>query len=110
MVAVVPNPIVVDAFLFRRDKRDYVLWIGRMNDDKGPQRAIAAARKTDVPLVLAGPVQPGQEEFFHSEVKPHLDGERIYYVGEVGEEKKSLYASAPHCSCRSAGRNRSDSS
>ena len=47
-----------------RDKDDYLLWIGRMTADKGPHRAIAAARAAGVPLVLAGPVQPGQEAFF----------------------------------------------
>jgi glycosyltransferase involved in cell wall biosynthesis len=94
VVAVIGNPIVVDDFPFRADKDDYLLWIGRLNDDKGPQRAIAAARETDAPLVLAGPVQPGQEEFFASEVEPHVDGEQIRYIGEVGEEKAELYAGA----------------
>ena len=94
VVAVVSNPIVVDAFPFRAEKDDYMLWIGRLNDDKGPQRAIAAAREAGVPLVLAGPVQPGEEEFFHSEVKPHIDDRQIRYIGEVGDEKKNLYAGA----------------
>ena len=64
VVAVVHNPIVVDDFPFRVDKEDYLLFIGRMNDDKGPHRAIAAARRAGMRLLLAGPVQPGQEEFF----------------------------------------------
>jgi glycosyltransferase involved in cell wall biosynthesis len=94
VVAVIGNPIVVDDFPISAEKDDYVLWIGRMNDDKGPNRAIAAAREAGVPLVLAGPVQPGQEEFFATEVEPHIDGDRVKYVGEVGEEKMELYASA----------------
>jgi glycosyltransferase involved in cell wall biosynthesis len=94
VVAVIGNPIVVDDFPFREEKDDYVLWIGRMNEDKGPDRAIAAAREADVRLVLAGPVQPGQEEFFANEVEPHIDGDAVEYVGEVGEEKSGLYAGA----------------
>lgn len=94
VAAVVPNPIVVDAFPFRPDNDGYLLWIGRVNDDKGPQRAIAAARAADMPLLLAGPVQPGQEEFFASEVRPHVDGDRVRYLGELGDEKKQLYAGA----------------
>jgi glycosyltransferase involved in cell wall biosynthesis len=94
VVAVIGNPIVVDDFPFRDEKDDHLLWIGRMNDDKGPQRAIAAAREAGAPLVLAGPVQPGQEEFFASEVEPLIDGEQIRYLGEVGEEKLELYAGA----------------
>jgi glycosyltransferase involved in cell wall biosynthesis len=94
VIAVIGNPIVVDDFPFQADKDDYVLWIGRMNPDKGPNRAIAAAREADVRLVLAGPVQPGQEEFFATEVEPHIDGDRVEYIGEVGEEKLGLYAGA----------------
>ena len=45
-------------------------------------------------LVLAGPVQPGNEEFFAKEVEPHIDGDRVEYVGEVGEEKAELYVAA----------------
>jgi glycosyltransferase involved in cell wall biosynthesis len=94
VVAVIGNPMVVDNFPFRAEKDDYLLWIGRFNDDKGPNRAIAAAKEAGMPLVLAGPVQPGQEDFFASEVEPDLDGERIRYIGEVGEEKGDLYAGA----------------
>jgi glycosyltransferase involved in cell wall biosynthesis len=94
VVAVIGNPIVVADFPFRAEKKDYLLWIGRFNDDKGPHRAIAAAREADAPLVLAGPVQPGQQGFFEHKVQPHLDGERVRYVGEVGDEKRDLYAGA----------------
>ena len=94
VVAVIGNPIVVDDFPFGAEKDDYVLWIGRMNPDKGPNRAIAAAREAGVRLVLAGPVQPGQEEFFANEVEPHIDGKAVEYIGEVGEEKRDLYVSA----------------
>ena len=77
------------------DEGKYLLWIARMNDDKGPQRAIAAARAAETPLVLAGPVHPGQEEFFAREVEPHIDGDAVRYVGEVGDEaKRELYAGA----------------
>lgn len=94
VIAVVHNPIIVDDFPFRADKDDYLLFIGRMNDEKGPQRAITAARRAGMRLLLAGPVQSGQEEFFESEVEPHVDGAGIEYIGEVGEEKRELYAGA----------------
>jgi glycosyltransferase involved in cell wall biosynthesis len=94
VVAVIGNPIVVDDFPFRDEKDDYLLWIGRLNDDKGPQRAIAAAREAGARLVLAGPVQSGQEVFFEREVKPHIDDDRVRYIGEVGDEKGELYAGA----------------
>jgi glycosyltransferase involved in cell wall biosynthesis len=94
VVAVIGNPIVVGEFPFRSDKDDYLLWIGRFDDYKGPHRAIAVAREAELPLVLAGPVQPGQREFFEREVEPHLDDQQVRYIGEVGDEKRDLYAGA----------------
>lgn len=93
--AVIPNPIAVESWPLRRHKEDYLLWIGRLTADKGPHRAIDAARRAGRRLVLAGPIQPGQEEFFESEVKPRLDGERARYIGEVGgTRKQELFARA----------------
>jgi glycosyltransferase involved in cell wall biosynthesis len=92
---VIPNPIDVTAWQLRERKDDYLLWIGRMTPEKGPHRAIAAAQAADVPLVLAGVIQPGQQSFFDREVAPHLDGDRVRFVGEVGgAEKRSLFERA----------------
>ncbi len=91
----IPNPIDMRAWPLQERKGDYLLWIGRMTPEKGPHRAIAAARAVDVPLVLAGVVQPGQQAFFDREVAPHVDGERVRFVGEVsGAAKRSLFAFA----------------
>ena len=92
---VIPNPIDVSAWRLRERKDDYVLWIGRMTPEKGPHRAIAAAQAADVPLVLAGVIQPGRQAFFDREIAPHIDGDRVRFVGEVGgAEKRSLFARA----------------
>jgi glycosyltransferase involved in cell wall biosynthesis len=94
-VGAIPNPIDLRAWPLREHKDDYLLWIGRMTAEKGPHRAIAAARAAGVPLVLAGVIQPGQQAFFDREVAPHVDGERVRFVGEVGGAvKRSLFAGA----------------
>lgn len=94
-VGAIPNPIDVQVWPLREHKDDYLLWIGRMTAEKGPHRAIAAARIAGVPLVLAGVIQPGQQAFFDREVAPHVDGERVRFVGEVGGTvKRSLFAGA----------------
>jgi glycosyltransferase involved in cell wall biosynthesis len=94
-VGAIPNPIDLRAWPLREHKDDYLLWIGRMTAEKGPHRAIAAARDAGVPLVLAGVIQPGQRAFFDREIAPHVDGERVRFVGEVGGSlKRSLFAGA----------------
>jgi len=89
------NPIDVAAWPRRERKDDYLLWVGRITPEKGPHRAIAAARAAGVPLILAGVVQPGQQEFFQREIAPHLDGDRVRFIGEVGgAAKQALFAGA----------------
>jgi glycosyltransferase involved in cell wall biosynthesis len=94
-VDAIPNPIDVGAWPLREHKDDYLLWVGRMTAEKGPHRAIAAARAAGVPLVLAGVIQPGQQTFFDREVAPYIDGHRVRFAGEVtGLVKRSLFAGA----------------
>jgi len=93
--AVVPNPVDVDRWPLGLIKDDYLLWIGRMDPVKGAHRAIRVALLSEQRLVLAGPVQPGQEKYFHTKVEPFLDGRQILYAGEVaGLAKQQLYARA----------------
>ena len=95
VAGVVPNPVDVEHWPFTSEKQDYAFWLGRFEDFKGAHRAIAAARQAHIPLVLAGRVQPGQEEYFQREIEPHLDNEQVRYVGEVGgDEKRELFSNA----------------
>ncbi len=94
-IAAIPNPIDLDIWPLWEAKSDYLLWIGRMTAVKGPHRAIAAARIAGVPLILAGIIQPGHQAFFDNEIAPHIDGDRVRFVGEVGgAAKRALFAHA----------------
>jgi glycosyltransferase involved in cell wall biosynthesis len=95
IAAVVPNPINARDWPLVTEKDDYLLWVGRMTAEKGPHRAIEVARRADMRLILAGPVQTGQESFYEREVLPHLDGDRVTHIGEVaGQQKIDLFANA----------------
>jgi glycosyltransferase involved in cell wall biosynthesis len=95
VAGVIPNSLDVASWPYRAKKDGYLLWVGRMTPEKGPHRAIAAARRAGRPLVIAGPVQPGQEAFFAAEVAPHVDSDAVRYVGEVGGSAKGeLFAGA----------------
>ena len=67
---------------------DYCLFLGRMAAEKGPHRAIAAARRAGVRLVVAGKLrEPWEHLFFEKEVAPLL-GDDVEYVGEVSQAEK----------------------
>jgi glycosyltransferase involved in cell wall biosynthesis len=67
---------------------DYCLFLGRMSPDKGAHRAVEAARKAGVRLLMAAKMREAWEfEYFDTNVKPHLSDD-IQYLGEVPHEQK----------------------
>jgi len=95
VVRTIPNPIDLRTWPLRERKDDFLLWVGRLTPEKGPQRAIVAARAAGLPLVLAGVIQRRQQEFFDREIAPQVDGEAVRFVGEIeGSFKRSLFARA----------------
>jgi glycosyltransferase involved in cell wall biosynthesis len=79
----VHNAVDVESLPFRADDDGYLLCLGRVCERKGQDVAIDAARKADLPLVLAGPVQAADEDFFRRSVQPLVDGSAVAYLGEV---------------------------
>jgi glycosyltransferase involved in cell wall biosynthesis len=87
--------LLCDALVAKGHDVDLFSAPGSTSTEKGRHRAIEVARAARRPLVLAGPVQPGCEQLFREEVEPHIDGETIRYVGEVGGARKQrLFANA----------------
>jgi glycosyltransferase involved in cell wall biosynthesis len=75
-MGVVQNGIAVERFPFSRDKDEYVLWLGRICEEKAPHLAIEAAQRAGLPLVIAGQVYPFSyhQNYFEREIRPHLNG------------------------------------
>jgi glycosyltransferase involved in cell wall biosynthesis len=63
-----------------------LVFLGRIHPDKGTDTAIEVARRTGRPLVIAGIVQ--DRDYFEAQVRPHLDGDQVRYVGPVGPEER----------------------
>jgi glycosyltransferase involved in cell wall biosynthesis len=77
--AIIPHGFDPARFTFRERPDDYLCYLGRFIPGKGPLEAVAAARELNMPLVLAGP----SSEYFESQVRPHVDGQRVRYAGWV---------------------------
>ncbi len=90
-VATVYNAIDVNRHKFfqNADEPAYLAFLGRLSPEKGPHHAIAIAKRTGIPLKMAGKVDPVDVEYFERDIKPHIDGELIQYLGEANHSQKN---------------------
>ncbi|MBE9212343.1 glycosyltransferase family 4 protein [Plectonema cf. radiosum LEGE 06105] len=73
----------------------YLAFLGRLSPEKGPHIAIEVAQKSGVPLKMAGKVDRVDVDYFESQIKPHIDGKHIEYLGEANHfEKNELLGNA----------------
>ena len=88
-LAVIHHGIDVGAYTYRADKEPYFAFLGRLAPYKGAHIAIDIARRAGRPLKIAGEVQPAFRDYFDSEVRPHVDGHQIEFVGEADHAAKN---------------------
>jgi glycosyltransferase involved in cell wall biosynthesis len=87
-VANCPNALDLQAYPVNPHRGDYLLFLGRMSEDKGAHRAIQVAREAELPLKIAGKMrEPLEKEYFETHVRPNL-GWGIEYLGEVSHADK----------------------
>lgn len=74
VIGVVPNGIPLDHFEPDHGKREGLLWVGRICEEKGPHRALDIAARSGWPIVIAGQVYPFSyhQQFFEREIEPRL--------------------------------------
>ncbi|MGJ7452392.1 glycosyltransferase family 4 protein [Aquipuribacter sp. MA13-6] len=84
--ATIHHGIDVGRFTFVADPGGYLLFLGRIHPDKGTAAAVEVARRAGLPLVIAGIVQ--DRAYFDERVAPHLDGDRVRFVGPVAPPER----------------------
>jgi glycosyltransferase involved in cell wall biosynthesis len=92
--ATIHHGIDVDAFAVHPDPQEHVLFYGRIHPDKGTAQAIEVARRAGRRLVIAGIVQ--DERYFRDEIQPHVDGDRVQFIGAVGAERRAEVLGTAH--------------
>lgn len=73
-VGVVENGIQLSKFPLQPNKRDYLLWMGRICEEKGLHIALDVAKHTGTPIVVAGKVYPlaYHQRYFQTQIQPRL--------------------------------------
>ena len=74
-----------------------LVFLGRLDRCKGAHHAIDVATRLQRRLIIAGNVSPlaHEQEYFHRELAPRIDGELVTYIGPVDDaQKRSLLGQA----------------
>lgn len=88
-IANVYHGIDVGTFRFNSTPGDYLVFLGRINPEKRPDRAIEIARDVGMRIVIAAKVADVDEEYYRTAVKPLVDSSPLVdFVGEVDEAGK----------------------
>lgn len=92
--ATIHHGIDVDDFPLGREPGEHLLFFGRIHPDKGTAHAIELARRAGRRLVIAGIIQ--DERYFREEVQPHIDGDRVQFVGAVSSGERAAVLGSAH--------------
>ncbi len=89
--ATVYNGVNTAAYKFYPKPSDppYLAFLGRLSPEKGPHLAIEVAKRTGWTLKMAGKIDVVDVEYYEKEIKPHIDGEQIQFLGEANHVQKN---------------------
>lgn len=88
---IIYNAIPIGDFPLETQKENYLLFLGRITPSKGLPEAIAVAQKTNIPLFIIAKVDPVDHDYYEKEIKSHIDGKLIHYLGEADFSGKVAY-------------------
>ena len=85
-VATVHHGVDINGLPFSPSGDSGLVSFGRIHPDKGTHTAVEIARRAGRALTICGIVQ--DERYFAEKVEPHIDGDRVVFLGAVGPERR----------------------
>jgi glycosyltransferase involved in cell wall biosynthesis len=69
----------------------YLAFLGRISPEKRPDRAIAIAKATGIPLRIAAKVDQADRDYFKNEIEHLITPPLIEYIGEIDDTQKAEF-------------------
>lgn len=97
---VVYNGLNIDAYPYREDKEDFLLFLGRCNPEKGPEVAVDVAKKAGMHLkMVVKRAEPAEIRYWERMVEPRLTGDEDITFDVSHDEKVDLLSRAKGTLC-----------
>jgi glycosyltransferase involved in cell wall biosynthesis len=92
-LATIPHGLAASIYTFNAVPQEpaYLAFLGRISPEKRPDRAIAIAKRTGLPLKIAAKVDKVDEAYFREVIAPLLGDPLVEFVGEIGDDEKSAF-------------------
>jgi glycosyltransferase involved in cell wall biosynthesis len=86
-IKTIHHGIDITQFDFQSTPDDYLLFFGRIHQDKGTREALDIARACNKKLILAGIIQ--DQAYYDQYVAPHIDNNKVIYAGSAGPAERN---------------------
>jgi glycosyltransferase involved in cell wall biosynthesis len=90
-VANVHHGLPGDLLAFQPNPGKYLAFLGRISPEKRVDRAIELARRAGMPLKIAAKIDPVDQAYYDSTIRPLMGGPNIEFIGEIAEHEKSEF-------------------
>jgi len=86
-IKTIHHGIDIKQFVFQPAPDDYLLFFGRIHNDKGARQAIEIARACSKKLILAGIIQ--DQAYYDQYIASYIDKDKVIYVGSAGPAERN---------------------
>jgi glycosyltransferase involved in cell wall biosynthesis len=88
-IGTVYNGVDLSRFHLQTIPGDYLVFLGRISPEKGPDKAVEIAERTGMRLLVAAKIDPADRDYYESVVAPLFRRSRLVeFIGEVDERGK----------------------
>ncbi len=93
-IGTVYNGLDLNDYPFSAEHDGYLLFVGRISEEKGIHLAVEVAKDLNLPLIIAAKLEAVDLAYFREKVEPELT-DQIRWIGEVDEkDRNKLYSRA----------------
>ena len=98
-IATVYNGVVLDHFSFQPDPGDYLVFLGRISEEKWPDLAVEVARCCGIPLKIAAKVDPAYDQDYHQRFEPFMNDPIVEFLAKWTKRARINCSGARWRSC-----------